>query len=126
MGIKNWYGLLGGTRNQFHQDIHSIVSDFPVMIKPTFTILDGTNVLMQNGPTGGDPSNVRKGDVVIASLDAAASDTWAFENCLQRRAEDLPRYIQRAVEKAAAAAKPGERVLDMDWRKPGRLKEIHI
>jgi uncharacterized protein (DUF362 family) len=126
MGLKNWYGLLGGTRNQFHQDIHSIVSDFAVMMKPTFTILDGTNVLMENGPTGGDPSNVRKGDVVIASLDLAASDAWAFENCLQRRPDNQPLYIQRAVEKAAAAAKPGERVLDMDWRKPGRLKELHI
>lgn len=126
MGLKNWYGLLGGTRNQFHQDIHSIVSDFAVMIKPTFTILDGTNVLMENGPTGGDPSNVRKGDVVIASLDPTASDSWAFEHCLLRKPDDLPRYIQRAVEKFAAAAKPGERLLDMDWRKSGRIKELHI
>ncbi len=126
MGLKNWYGLLGGTRNQFHQDIHSIVSDFVVMMKPTFTFLDGTNVLMENGPTGGDPSNVRKGDVVIASLDTTASDAWAFENCLLRKPDDLPRYLQRAVEKFAAVAKPGEKLLDMDWRQPGRIKELHI
>ena len=41
MTMKNWYGLLGGRRNQFHQDIHGIVSDLALMMKPTLTILDG-------------------------------------------------------------------------------------
>jgi len=126
MGMKNWYGLLGGTRNQFHQDINGIISDFPLMMKPTLTILDGTNILMENGPTGGDPSNVRKGNVVIASLDVAASDSWAFENCLERRPETQPDYLRIAVEKYAKAAKPGDRLLDLDWKKPGRIKELHI
>lgn len=126
MGLKNWYGLLGGTRNQFHQDIHGIISDFSIMIKPTLTILDGTNILMENGPTGGDPSNVRKGNVVIASLDMSASDAWAFEKCLERHPDDLPAYIAKSVEKSRANAKPGERVMDMDWKKPGRIKELHI
>ncbi len=126
MGIKNWYGLLGGTRNQFHQDIHGIISDFPLMMKPTLTILDGTSILMENGPTGGDPSNVRKGNVVIASLDMTASDAWAFENCLERRPEDLPVYIQLAVDKYAKMAKPGEKLLDPNWKQSGRIKEVHI
>ena len=26
--MKNWYGLLGNPRNQFHQNIHGIISDF--------------------------------------------------------------------------------------------------
>lgn len=126
IGMKNWYGLLGGTRNQFHQDINGIISDFPLMMKPTLTILDGTNILMENGPTGGDPSNVRKGNVVIASLDMAASDSWAFENCLERRPDNQPAYIQMAVEKFAKMAKPGERLLDMNWKQSGRIKEVHI
>ncbi len=126
MGIKNWYGLLGGTRNQFHQDIHSIISDFPLMMKPTLTILDGTNILMENGPTGGDPSNVRKGNVVIASLDMAASDAWAFENCLERKPADQPEYLRRAVEKFTKMAKPGDKLLDLDWKQSGRIKEVHV
>lgn len=126
MGLKNWYGLLGGTRNQFHQDINGIISDFAVMMKPTLTVLDGTNILMENGPTGGDPSNVRKGNVVIASLDMAASDTWAFEHCLERRPDQIPDYVAMAVEKSGADPRKTERVMDMDWKKPGRIKEIHI
>src|SRR5262249_51240283 len=49
MGIKNWYGLLGGRRNQFHQSIHTIVSDLSLMMRPTLSILDGGHILMKNG-----------------------------------------------------------------------------
>jgi ferredoxin len=38
LGIEIWYGLLGARRNQFHQDIHEIVSDLSIMIRPTLTI----------------------------------------------------------------------------------------
>jgi len=112
MGIKNWYGLLGGTRNQFHQDIHEIVSDLSIMLRPTLSILDGTKVLMQNGPTGGDPSNVVTRDVVMAALDPVAQDAWAFEHLLER-GTDYPRYLARAEEKGSG---------NVDWR--GRLKEV--
>jgi len=112
MGIKNWYGLLGGQRNQFHQDIHEIVSDLSIMLRPTLSILDGTKVLMQNGPTGGDPSNVVTRDVVMAALDPVAQDAWAFEHLLER-GTDYPRYLARAEEKGSG---------NVDWR--GRLKEV--
>jgi uncharacterized protein (DUF362 family) len=112
MGMKNWYGLLGGTRNQFHQDIHGIVSDLSIMIRPTLTILDGSKILMENGPTGGDPSNVKEGDAVIVSLDPVACDAWAFEHLLERGRE-YPRYLYMAEEKGSGK---------IDWT--GRVKEV--
>jgi len=112
MGIKNWYGLLGGTRNQFHQDINGIVSDLAIMLKPTFTILDGTRVLMQNGPTGGDPSNVKAGDAILAGTDPVSLDAWAFEHLLERGRE-YPKYLAMAEEKGAGR---------VDWS--GRVKEV--
>jgi uncharacterized protein (DUF362 family) len=112
MGIKNWYGLLGGRRNQFHQDIHEIVSDLSLMIRPTLTILDGTRVLMQNGPTGGDPSNVKNGDAVLVGVDPVALDAWAFEHLLER-GQDYPRYLRKAEEKGSGR---------VDWR--GRVREV--
>lgn len=102
MGIKNWYGLLGGRRNQFHQAIHEIVSDLSIMIRPTLTIVDGTRVLMQNGPTGGDPSNVKQGDAVMAAVDPVAQDAWAYEHLLERSTE-LPRYLRMAEQKGAGS-----------------------
>ncbi|MHC4586863.1 MAG: DUF362 domain-containing protein, partial [Planctomycetota bacterium] len=53
MSMKNWYGLLGGRRNIFHQDINTIIAELSMMVKPTLVILDGTEVMMTNGPTGG-------------------------------------------------------------------------
>lgn len=112
MGIKNWYGLLGGTRNQFHQDIHEIVSDLSIMLKPTLTIVDGTNVMMENGPTGGDPSNVKKGNMIMAGIDPVALDAYAFEHALER-GRDYPRYLFKAEEKGSGK---------IDWA--GRVGEV--
>ncbi len=112
MGIKNWYGLLGGRRNQFHQNIHEIVSDLSIMIKPTLTILDGTRILMKNGPTGGDPSDVKPADVIMAGVDPVAMDAWAFENLLERK-EKLPEYLYKAEQKGSGK---------IDFR--GRIKEV--
>ncbi|MEM7245406.1 MAG: DUF362 domain-containing protein [Acidobacteriota bacterium] len=113
MGIKNWYGLLGGVRNQFHQDINEIISDLAIMMKPTLTVLDGTRILMRNGPTGGDPSDVAPGDAVLAAVDPVAQDCWAFEHLLRRDPNDQPEYLAMAEEKGS-----GQR----DWR--GRLQEV--
>lgn len=111
MGIKNWYGLLGGRRNQFHQDIHEIVSDLALMMRPTLTILDGAHVLMKNGPTGGDPSNVKPGNTVAVGLDPVALDAWAFEHVLERGRE-YPRYLAMAEQKGCGT---------VDWS--GRVGE---
>jgi uncharacterized protein (DUF362 family) len=112
MGIKNWYGLLGGRRNQFHQDIHEIVSDLSLMLKPTLTILDGSQILMKNGPTGGDPSNVKPGDAVVVGVDPVAIDAWAFEHLLER-GTDYPRYLHMAEQKGSGR---------VDWQ--GRVAEV--
>src|SRR5207244_10009329 len=53
MTTKNWYGLLGGRRNQFHQDIHGIIADLAPMMRPTFVVLDGPRTLQRTGTTVG-------------------------------------------------------------------------
>ena len=109
LGIKNWYGLLGGRRNQFHQDIHEIVSDLSIMIRPTLTIVDGTRVLMENGPTGGDPANVRDGNAILVGLDPVATDAWAYEHLLQRPGR-LPDYLHMAEQKGSGRANYAGRI----------------
>ncbi len=106
MTMKNWYGLLGGRRNQFHQHIHSIVSDFALMMKPTLVVLDGTDVLMKNGPTGGRLSDVKKVGAVAAGTDMVAVDAWGFTNLLERNLDDLT-YIHKAHDRGLG---------NKDWR----------
>ncbi len=95
MTMKNWYGLLGGRRNQFHQHIHSIISDFALMIQPTLVILDGFSVLMKNGPTGGRLSDVKSMNTIIAGTDMVAVDSYGFTKLLGRDI-DLLEYVHKA------------------------------
>jgi uncharacterized protein (DUF362 family) len=76
MSMKNWYGLLGGRRNIFHQDINTIIAELAILVRPTLVILDGTEVMITNGPTGGSVSDLKKTNTMIASCDMVAADAF--------------------------------------------------
>jgi len=95
MTMKNWYGLLGGRRNQFHQHIHGIISDFALMIEPTLVILDAMDVLVSNGPTGGRLSDVKPVNTVVAGTDMVAVDSYGFTKLLERDVGKLD-YLHKA------------------------------
>ena len=116
MTTKNWYGLLGGRRNQFHQDIHGIISDLALMLRPTFVILDGSRVLFRSGPTGGSLSDVRPGRTLVASTDTLAADAFGWDDLLERRGEDLPDYFAQATARGLG---------DPAWKNRG-LREIQV
>lgn len=97
MTMKNWYGLLGGKRNRFHQDIYNIVHDLAMMMTPTLVILDATKILMSNGPTGGRMSDVVAGDTIIAGVDQVAVDAYGY-TLLGRNPEEL-QYLTYAHER---------------------------
>ena len=99
MSMKNWYGLLGGRRNIFHQDINTIIAELAMMVKPTLIILDGTEVMMTNGPTGGSVSDLKVANTLIASCDMVAADAYGC-TLLELKVSDLP-YLAKA-EKAGA------------------------
>jgi uncharacterized protein (DUF362 family) len=96
MTTKNWYGLLGGRRNQFHQDIHGIIADLALMMKPTLVLLDGTRVLFRSGPTGGSLADVRAGNTIVASTDSLAADAFGWHELLGRKDESLPAYFAQS------------------------------
>ena len=74
--MKNWYGLLGGPRNRLHQAIHEVIADLAQFIRPTLVVLDGSRLLVSNGPTGGSPSDVRPGNVIAVGTDQVAIDCF--------------------------------------------------
>jgi uncharacterized protein (DUF362 family) len=94
MSMKNWYGLLGGRRNIFHQDINTIIAELSMMVKPTLVILDGTEVMMTNGPTGGSVSDLKRTNMLIASCDMVAADSYGC-TLLGLKVSDLP-YLAKA------------------------------
>jgi uncharacterized protein (DUF362 family) len=94
MTMKNWYGLLGGRRNIFHQDINGIIMELAMMVKPTLVILDATTAMVTNGPTGGSLSDLKNTDTMIASTDQVAADAFGA-SILGRSLDKLP-YIGKA------------------------------
>jgi uncharacterized protein (DUF362 family) len=100
--LKNWYGLLGGRRNIFHQDIHTIIQELAVMIRPTAVVLDGIWSMMTNGPTGGSLSDLKPTGTMIVSTDPVAADAVGAE-LLNRVAADLP-FIAKAQRAGAGSA----------------------
>jgi uncharacterized protein (DUF362 family) len=74
MSMKNWYGLTGGRRNKFHQDIHNAISELARLLVPTLVVLDGTVSMMHNGPTGGSLDDLKQTNTMIVSTDTVAAD----------------------------------------------------
>jgi len=99
MTMKNWYGLLGGQRSIFHQNINNIIAELAMLVKPTLVILDGTEVMMSNGPTGGSISDLKRANTLIAGCDMVAVDSYGC-GLLDMKISDLP-YLAKA---AAAGA----------------------
>jgi uncharacterized protein (DUF362 family) len=58
LGMKNWYGILGGERNRLHQQIHQSLVDLANFMLPTVTLIDCYRILLRNGPTGGNLEDV--------------------------------------------------------------------
>jgi uncharacterized protein (DUF362 family) len=76
MSMKNWMGVMGGSRRQIHQKLDESLVDLSMKIKPTLTILDAVRILTANGPQGGSLADVKKLDTVIVGFDPVAIDSY--------------------------------------------------
>jgi uncharacterized protein (DUF362 family) len=79
LGMKNWYGVLGGPRQRLHQRIHESLVDLADFMRPTLTIVDAFRVLLRNGPGGGNPADVVLRKTLIAGTDPVALDAYAAQ-----------------------------------------------
>lgn len=102
--LKNWYGLLGGARSVFHQDVHALVRDLAVAVRPTLVVLDGTASMVANGPTGGSLSDLKPTNTLIVGTDPVAVDVLGLA-LLQRDLADVP-YVSQAAEAGAGSLDP--------------------
>ena len=76
LSMKNWMGVMGGSRRQIHQKLDESLVDLSMKIKPTLTILDAVRILTANGPQGGSLADVKKLDTIIVGFDPVAIDSY--------------------------------------------------
>ena len=74
--MKNMMGTVIN-RESIHGRMGQRLADLTGRIKPALTVVDAVRILMANGPTGGNLGDVKKMDMVIASPDVVATDTYA-------------------------------------------------
>ena len=88
LGMKNWYGILGGQRNQLHQRIHESLVDLADFMRPTLTMIDCYRILLRNGPAGGNLEDVLLKRTIVASTDPVAVDAYVAK--LREKLEEDP------------------------------------
>jgi len=98
LGMKNWYGMLGGQRNQLHQKIHESLVDLADFVRPTLTIIDCYRILLRNGPTGGNLEDVLLKKTLLASTDPVAVDAYAAKAYWNIEVDALP-YLKLAAKR---------------------------
>jgi uncharacterized protein (DUF362 family) len=103
LGMKNWYGILGGERNRLHQQIHQSLVDLASFMLPTLTVMDCYRVLLRNGPTGGNLEDVSMKKTLVAGTDPVAIDAYVAKAYWDLDAERLP-YLQMAVARGLGTA----------------------
>ena len=98
LGMKNWYGILGGARNRLHQRIHESLADLADVMRPTLTLIDAYRVLIRNGPTGGSLADVLLKKTLVAGTDPVALDAYVAKAYWDFEPSHL-RYLQLAQDR---------------------------
>jgi len=76
MAMKNWLGAVLDRGFWHRSGLHQCIADFSSFIKPTWTIIDATKIMMDRGPNG--PSkNMKHPNLLILSRSQVAADTYA-------------------------------------------------
>ncbi|MCK4304510.1 MAG: DUF362 domain-containing protein [Candidatus Eisenbacteria sp.] len=103
LGMKNWFGAVDGRRDQLHQDVALASVEMAAFFKPHLTVLDGTRVLLRNGPQGGNLDDLSRPHMLMAGTDPVAIDAFGG-SLLGLTPEDLP-HIGMAEERGLGSRK---------------------
>jgi uncharacterized protein (DUF362 family) len=98
LGMKNWYGILGGQRARLHQQIHESLVDLADFMRPTLTMIDSYRILLRNGPTGGNLEDVLLKKTLVAGRDPVALDAYVAKAYWNLDSVSLP-YLRMAEER---------------------------
>jgi uncharacterized protein (DUF362 family) len=97
LGMKNLMGITGDNRSKWHWDLHEAISDINLAVLSTLTVIDATNIMLRNGPTGGNADYLKRMDTVIAAASVVSADAEAAK--LFGISPDTLQYLELAVEK---------------------------
>ena len=97
MSMKNLMGIMGGSRGQIHYQIDTKLVDLNTLVKPHLVVLDAYRVLFRNGPTGGNPADVKLAKTVVIGTNQASIDAYGC-SFFDMQPADVP-HIKEAGER---------------------------
>ena len=97
IGMKNLMGITGDNRSRWHWQLHDAISDINMAVKSHLTVVDATNIMLKNGPTGGSSSYLKRMDTIIASSNVVSADAETTP-LFDMKPKSIG-YISRAVQK---------------------------
>lgn len=79
LSVKNFLGVVGGTRGKLHRNIHQNLVDIARFLKDKvrLVIIDAFRIVVQRGPQGGKPEYVRTPKTIIGSKNMFTADAYA-------------------------------------------------
>jgi len=103
LGLKNMMGVMGGNRGRIHFRLSECLVDLNRRLPTQLTVIDGTRVLVRNGPSGGNLEDVKSVGKIIASGDVVAADAVAAEAIFGLKVGDVD-HIRKAGEAGLGVA----------------------
>jgi len=97
LGLKNMMGVMGGNRGQIHFSLPECLVDVHRRVPVRLTVIDAGRVLVRNGPSGGNLSDVKAFGMAFASSDVIAADAVAAEKIFGLAPGSVP-HIRKAME----------------------------
>jgi len=76
IAMKNWMGAVYDRGYWHRNNLHQCIADFSTFIKPTWTIIDATRIMLDRGPKG-PARNLKHPNLIILSRDQVAADAYA-------------------------------------------------
>jgi uncharacterized protein (DUF362 family) len=76
LAMKNMMGVIYN-RPMMHVNLGQRLADLNSRVRSSLVIVDAVRMLMNHGPSGGNLSDVKKADTIIASPDIIAADSYA-------------------------------------------------
>ena len=76
MSMKNLMGIMGGLRALMHINFNQKIVDLNTLVKPHLVVLDAYRILLRNGPTGGNLSDVEEAKTVVVGTNQISVDAF--------------------------------------------------
>jgi len=96
MAMKNLMGIMGGARSMMHVDFDQKIVDLNSLVRPHLVVLDAYRMLVRNGPTGGNLSDVKLAKTVVVGTNQVTVDAYGA-TLFNMEPSELP-YLVKANE----------------------------